>query len=901
MARDLTRYTLLLSSPGDAVPFCEVADRAMQAVNRSLSDATGVELYSTDWRRDSRPDSGAEPQALLNRQIVDDADIVLAIFYKRFGSPTRQYGSGTEEEIRLGLQQKKTVLLYIWEPPEDYEPAEPEQLASIQRLKADLGKSVMYKSFTDENDFEVKARHDLTALMLDLEGGGRPSKPALSVKCIDASANLSSNHLLVQEELAKTKLRAAAFDDSVRRAFEKVAASPVCKFESVEPADSELKENVLGDNNASGASALRTFNERYPGVVAVTSQMYQMQKSLRDSVIWGTAQPKPVEFGEEETTLVFEQLSELGIEPPEDLFYVGELGTVPSFASISGQSHTLVGTDDEKAKYRALQDLVRECLLRKDYWEFRNSFVGIDGVALALANDGGQPASHVCVEMFIPTDTFVPHRRAPVPSGYFIGHFLDDADDLRRFARHLYSIGESPAYRSYDTSKVMYESGGKIAPLHQRFSDPIYGKPEFGQDDFSEEVDFLFSDYEMVEDHAGGMTVVRLSFDRIQQNVAYSFPTVLLIRDGFNGPIRYRITADELPAVVDGELSVNAEKEKIATTVRRAPNGKDGERMPAGNPDAKHCLHSKPMLSVAEQIAHLKSKGVSFDLCSEDEAASYLTDRTYLFKVSAYRELFEKHVGGERDGQYVGLDFGNLCELASLDRDLRYAFLPMTLDVEHYARVKLVREATTRDDEDGYSIVSDYMASLNHNERRRREGEINMLKPDAYCGDLVAKYHLTNDMPLWVFMELVSFGSFISFYLFCANRWKDKEMRDEHYLLRQAKAFRNAAAHSSNVINGFDRAERTVATNAQVSRALAEAGISKRVRQSKMRNSRLQQIVTLLFLHMRIVPNGTSKERARDDLRELSVTMRRVMRDMPDNDVVQSSLGFLVYLFEKWF
>lgn len=114
----------------------------------------------------------------------------------------------------------------------------------------------------------------------------------------------------------------------------------------------------------------------------------------------------------------------------------------------------------------------------------------------------------------------------------------------------------------------------------------------------------------MVEDHAGGMTVVRLSFNRVQQNVAYSFPMVLLIRDGFNGPIRYQITADELPSIVDGELSVNAEKEKIATTVRRAPNGKDGERMPADNPDAKHCLHSKPMLSVAEQIAHLKSKEI---------------------------------------------------------------------------------------------------------------------------------------------------------------------------------------------------------------------------------------------------------------------------------------------------
>lgn len=104
----------------------------------------------------------------------------------------------------------------------------------------------MYKLFTDENDLEVKTRHDFTALMLDLEGGGRPSKPALSVKCIDASENLFSNHLLVQEELEKTRLRADAFDDSVRRAFEKVAASPVRKFESVELSDSEPKENVRG-------------------------------------------------------------------------------------------------------------------------------------------------------------------------------------------------------------------------------------------------------------------------------------------------------------------------------------------------------------------------------------------------------------------------------------------------------------------------------------------------------------------------------------------------------------------------------------------------------------------------------------------------------------------------------
>ena len=33
---------------------------------------------------------------------------------------------------------------------------------------------------------------------------------------------------------------------------------------------------------------------------------------------------------------------------------------------------------------------------------------------------------------------------------------------------------------------------------------------------------------------------------------------------------------------------------------------------------------TKPLLTVEEQIAHLKAKGVTFDFCTEKEAAEYL-------------------------------------------------------------------------------------------------------------------------------------------------------------------------------------------------------------------------------------------------------------------------------------
>lgn len=310
---------------------------------------------------------------------------------------------------------------------------------------------------------------------------------------------------------------------------------------------------------------------------------------------------------------------------------------------------------------------------------------------------------------------------------------------------------------------------------------------------------------------------------------------------------------------------------------------------------------AKPLLSIEEQIEHLKGRGVVFELCGEEGAARYLADRTYLFKISAYRELFERRVGGARDGEYVGLDFAYLQELASADRTLRYTLLPLTLDVEHFARTKLMREVTAREDEDGYSIISDYLASLNHNERRRREGEIRALAPDAYCGDLVSKYKLPDQMPIWVFLELVSFGTFIDLYLFCANRWDDQTMRLEHYMLRQVKACRNACAHSSDMINGFARTDGVLGPSALVSEALAEAGISKRVRQSKMRNPRLQQIATLFYLHTRIVPEGTSKARAREDAKRLRNVMAVALKDLAGNDAVRSSFDFLITLLDSWF
>lgn len=314
---------------------------------------------------------------------------------------------------------------------------------------------------------------------------------------------------------------------------------------------------------------------------------------------------------------------------------------------------------------------------------------------------------------------------------------------------------------------------------------------------------------------------------------------------------------------------------------------------------AKETGERKPKLTVEEQIEHLKSKGVTFDLCDEGEAARILSEQDHYFRLAAYRVLFPKRVGGAHDGEYAGLDFGHLVDLAGIDQELRGFLLPLTLDVESAAKTKLVERITQDPEEDGYSVFADYLANLNHDERIRRKGEISRLEYDAYLGSLARKYPI-GDMPAWVFLELSSFGAFASFYLFCANRWDDAEMKDDHYLLRRANSLRNAAAHSSAIINGLGISSDTPTRYpASVASALGSAGFSKRLRRSKMRNPRVLQMTVLAYAYAHFAPQEGQVKAYRGFL-SFKQRAERNSDWYSGNTTVGSAYDFLSKVFQIW-
>lgn len=549
MPTTLIRYTVLLSSPSDTVAECRAVEEVIQEINRTHSSETGIDFYPKDWRRDSRADSGDEPQKLLNRQIVEDSDIILAIFKERFGTPTSQYGSGTEEEIMIGLEMGKIVLVYFWEPPTSFVPKDVQQFEAIRIFKKALQSKVMYQYFSDERKLRSQITHDITKLLFELEDGPVSLKPLLAIEGIDANDTLMRGSAVLELPLVSQRTNPATYDSNVRTLFNEVASMkldlPLSKQEKSLEANN-LEKSVLS-----------------PAVVEQISGLSSKWAT------YATAFPKQqsIVISELSKALVKDTATELNLTVSESMFDLGDLRESEQYLPLpyGAQEKRVSGTDKEKAKYERLKAFIEICQLRKDYRDFVKANRHIGGIALAITNAGGTPAHHVNVELELPSEVTIRPEDIPMPSSNFVAYGLDNQDNCENLIGHLYELPETSCYKAFDDALVRAESGTKAPPmLNNHLINPLCGSRCLDSSDYKELIEYAFGDYRFILDEQAQSILIRLSFDRLQQGASFAFPTRLLVCGGDFVSIRYKITADELEKAVCGEIEVQrASNEKV--------------------------------------------------------------------------------------------------------------------------------------------------------------------------------------------------------------------------------------------------------------------------------------------------------------------------------------------------
>lgn len=281
-------------------------------------------------------------------------------------------------------------------------------------------------------------------------------------------------------------------------------------------------------------------------------------------------------------------------------------------------------------------------------------------------------------------------------------------------------------------------------------------------------------------------------------------------------------------------------------------------------------IHEKIKLTIDGQIDDLKTKGVKFDICSEEELKKYLQFQNYYFK---FKSFAKNYVINPHNGKYVNLDAAYLIELSSIDLKLRKIILDMCLDIEHFLKVRFLRDICDNSEEDGYNMVQIFMKSDS-------QGKIqitlnNEASGYSVCRDLAEKYKdCPEKLSAWTIVELLPFGAFVDFYSFYYNELYPNIKRDNYSVyLGSIKFLRNAAAHNNALLSSIykPRAKNKFRSTKELVTSLNTIKAFKILehRESMMGNPVVHDFIALLFVYNDLFRVQTLREKRDKRINEL--------------------------------
>ena len=136
MPKSIVAYDLLISCPSDVSSSIPGIIQAVDEFNSLFGRQHDIVVRPLHWTKNAYSQMGGRVQDLLNSQIVDDADMAVGIFWTRFGTPSQEYNSGTEEEIERMINNNKQVFLYFLQTPISPSQIDFSQYMKIQEFRS---------------------------------------------------------------------------------------------------------------------------------------------------------------------------------------------------------------------------------------------------------------------------------------------------------------------------------------------------------------------------------------------------------------------------------------------------------------------------------------------------------------------------------------------------------------------------------------------------------------------------------------------------------------------------------------------------------------------------------------------------------------------------------------------
>ncbi len=495
MAKSVTQYDLLISCPGDIKDEVDLIQDAVDKFNQLYSDTSGISIRVRHWSKSSYSQSGGKPQAILNQQFVNDCDAAVAIFWTRFGTPTDEYGSGTEEEIELMLQNKKQVFMYFCDKPIAPSLIDDKGRKKVEAFRKSYGSRGLYNQYSTNEEFSQMffthlSQHFLTQNRI--EAILKETKSDLSLCGIDKDS--------------------APVDHGVIRKFTPNGKRSIDSYR-------QKIQDLFADINA-------THLVPAPQYTGMFAELMKPQ---------GT----PVSISVDDQKLIRSMADALSHPMSNDFFDLGSLSHEIFLYNPLEGSRPLNGTAEEKHKYNRIIELTKVIENALGWVGFEEAYSPLLCTNLAIKNSGTHFDEDIEVTLFFNMQEFVSHDELPHLE-YHTKEYLCKKCGIS----NLFSIPPSAQIDSYASSCVSPSYSSDIDFPRANYLTPDY------DDEFAEDMENVFC-YSVFTQ--GACKVVKLKFDYVKHNTIVAFPTPLFITADVKS-VSYKITSKHNPAVKEGIL-----------------------------------------------------------------------------------------------------------------------------------------------------------------------------------------------------------------------------------------------------------------------------------------------------------------------------------------------------------
>jgi hypothetical protein len=189
----------MLVSPSDIREERQICINTIVEWNSINAEALNTIFNVIGWDINAYPATGMHPQEILNKQLLEKADILIGIFWTRIGTSTKEYSSGSTEEIMKHIESGKPALIYFSSVPIMPGSVDINQFEKLMGFKNLIKNQSFYKEYSNINEFQKMLFKDIQSLVNS------------GVKLRKESINNSTIPLNPLEEIIKTLNESARY------------------------------------------------------------------------------------------------------------------------------------------------------------------------------------------------------------------------------------------------------------------------------------------------------------------------------------------------------------------------------------------------------------------------------------------------------------------------------------------------------------------------------------------------------------------------------------------------------------------------------------------------------------------------------------------------------------------